>query len=188
MNFRILLALPILCFTLLTGAQNINWTADKNLSWSDFAGEPNSSSQYHASTQSGVQYGSSWSGSGGEVTLAFQVFAYFDPNRSWVKPWKGTDRLLEHEQLHFDISELHARKLKQALSTFNFTKRHEREVKVLFQENTDQRNAMQAQYDLETDHMVNREAQIKWEQYIHEELEKLAEYQEKTLKVTLTLR
>lgn len=169
-------------------SQNIDWDKGEKLTWSDFTGESNTSSKYHASTQSGVQYGSSWSGSSNELTLNFTVFAYFDKTRSWVKPWKGTERLLEHEQLHFDISELHARKLKQALSTYAFTKRHEKEVKALFTENTEARNAMQAKYDLETDHMVNREAQARWEKYIAEELDKLAEFAARNVKVTIALR
>ncbi len=182
-------AILLLSFWVLdTSAQDIHWDKHDGLMWSDFSGEPNTGSQYHASTQSGVQYASSWSGAGNEITLTFTVFAYFDPDRSWVKPWKGTDRLLEHEQLHFDISELHARKLKQTLSTYPFSKRHEKEVKALFEENTAQRNAMQAKYDLETDHMVDREEQAKWEEYVQEELDKLSDFAGRKVAVTIALR
>jgi hypothetical protein len=169
-------------------AQDIQWDKHEGLTWSDFTGEPNTASQYHASTQSGVQYASSWSGDGKEITLTFTVFAYFDPDRSWVKPWKGTDRLLEHEQLHFDISELHARKLKRTLSTYPFSKRHEKELKALFEENTAQRNTMQAKYDLETDHMVNRDAQARWEEFIQEELDRLRDFAVRKIAVTFALR
>jgi predicted secreted Zn-dependent protease len=43
------------------------------------------------------------------------VDANFSPRTSWVRLKDETDQLLEHEQGHFDITELYARKLRKAI-------------------------------------------------------------------------
>ena len=56
-----------------------------------------------------------------EVQLDFEVNAFFYPNESWYKPDVCNNLILSHEQLHFDITELHARKFRQMVSNTRFT-------------------------------------------------------------------
>ena len=45
--------------------------------------------------------------------------ATFDPNTSWVRnPKTASEALLRHEQLHFDITEVYARLMRQKLALF----------------------------------------------------------------------
>ena len=178
----------IVLATQISVAQDITWSPKGSLSWNDFKGKPDTSNPYHASTQSGVQYLSSWQSSGGKTKLSLTVFAYFDKKRSWLKEGKGTDRLLRHEQLHFDISELHARLLRKELSTYAFTDKHDDEVQRLFKENTKARNTMQERYDAETNHMINKEAQLAWEDSIAARLSELEDYSGQKVVVEIPLR
>ena len=46
-----------------------------------------------------------------------KVYAHFYPDKSWVIKEQSSEHILNHEQLHFDITELHARKFRKQLST-----------------------------------------------------------------------
>ncbi len=177
MHYILLLFLVFTTSTMTVG-QNIKWSADRNLVWADFQGPVDASSIFHAQTQSGVKYSYRWQSSYSKTTYTFEVFSYYDKSLSWVKRSKSTDALLAHEQLHFDISELHARKLKQTITKFKFTKRYDSEIIKLFKENQKAREFMQEEYDRETEHMKNREKQLKWQKYIADELDRLAEFAE----------
>jgi hypothetical protein len=45
-----------------------------------------------------------------ETALDVRVEVEFYPNSSWVKPGRKSTELLKHEQGHFDLTELYARK------------------------------------------------------------------------------
>ena len=47
----------------------------------------------------------------------FEVLAYFYPQESYFKPQVDSVYILAHEQLHFDLTELYARKFFKAIST-----------------------------------------------------------------------
>jgi hypothetical protein len=90
----------------------ILWNKDKPLTWNDFQGIPKKSSQRSAMTNSGIELKTSFENN----TLTITVGAYFIKNKSWVKKEAlGDSLLLEHEQVHFDITELFARKFRQKL-------------------------------------------------------------------------
>ena len=119
----------ILIITLPT---EIPWKSSNQLKWSDFKREPVKSSEYFAVTNSGIKY--SWSSSfdGTSYAFSFEVNSYFNPNESWVKKGKKTDELLNHEQLHFNISELHARSLRSKLNNFEFTDDFKTEIDSIY--------------------------------------------------------
>jgi len=176
MHYTFTLILLLLTSVISIG-QNIKWAADRDLTWEDFQGGADVSSKFHAQTQSGVKYSYRWQSSNKNTTYTFEVFSYCDKSLSWVKRGKETNALLAHEQLHFDISELHARKLKQSIASSTFSKSHNAEIKNLFKANQRAREAMQEQYDSETNHMKNQEEQIRWQQLVASELERLQEFE-----------
>lgn len=69
---------------------------------------------------------------GSEVRVVVDVYAYFSPRQSWYHKDMADDHLLSHEQLHFDITELYARKLRKKIATYSFTQDADKEMKVLF--------------------------------------------------------
>jgi len=154
--------------------QRIVWTENHKLSWKDFRGSPPISSQFAASTATGINFEYSYSTQNNKVELEYSVESFFLRHKSWYIPDKTNPHILNHEQTHFDISELHARILRKRLSTKKFTKNIKIEIETLYLQAEEQRKAMQLKFDLETNHSQNPEKEIQWEKRI---AKKLQEYE-----------
>ena len=70
--------------------------------------------------------------------------------------------MLSHEQLHFDISELFARRLRTRLRETRFSGRVKAEVRKIFEQVNRELSGFQDRYDRETDFSRNPEAQQAW--------------------------
>lgn len=165
-----------------TVAQDIelSWNAGKKLKWSDFKATPNRSHPYAAITYSGMSYGFSADVVDGEISVDYQINCFFVSNKSWVKKRYLEDvELLKHEQLHFDITELFTRKFRKKLSTMNFSEKVKSEINTVYQRLTREKVSVQKQYDSETDHSKNKQAQKTWQIKIDNELQKLLEFASK---------
>jgi hypothetical protein len=146
------------------------WKPSLKLQWSDFKGDPPESKRIAATTASGISYSYSAKGNRGEYTLDFKVQTHFYPNKSWYHPELCDEVVLSHEQLHFDISELFARKLRGRLRDGSFSENVKAEVRELFAQVNEELSAFQNRYDLETDYSRNREAQAEWNRRISQML------------------
>lgn len=176
---KYLLAISLLVFSAMKISDGeIRWSS-RPLSWSDFTMLNNGRGSFKAQTYSGIRY--SLGERNGKIHI--DVEAYFDPRESWVVKGSNTNYLLSHEQLHFDITELHARLLRKAifdiqgLSRAEFrsgrywhtvSEAHDR----LYNEMVEMQNA----YDRETDHSLIRSEQNKWEAKVKEQLDQLIEF------------
>ena len=154
-------------------SEKIIWSQDTRLSWEDFKGVPPQSNPYAANTNSGMSYTWSYSTKSGTPELEHEVFSNFYPQLSWVKEIKNKAYLLAHEQLHFDISELHARKLRKALSEYEIGRIIRRDLQKIYEEIEAARALMQKQFDRETDHSKITEAELRWREFIALELQTL---------------
>ena len=156
-----------------TETEKIKWQENRPLTWEDFKASPDRSSSFSANTNSGISYSWNYSTSSGKPILTYEVFANFYPGKSWVKKIQNEAYLLAHEQLHFDISELHARKLRQALHNYEIGRNIRQDLKRIYTLIENQRVAMQQQCDRETSHSENKKAEMKWQEYIQAELKKM---------------
>jgi hypothetical protein len=91
------------------------WSATRPLTWADFQGRPPVGGPEGAKT-SYVLY-SLWKCKG--QAFEYRAAVAFRPRESWVKELVLRDSVqrrtvLEHEQTHFDIGEVYARRLRQA--------------------------------------------------------------------------
>ena len=102
----------------------------------------------------------------------FKVKCVMVKNLSWVHPNYKTPELLQHEQLHFDLSEYFARKLLFALESAKYTSNFREEMKEVRHKIALQRNDMQDKYDNQTNHSKNRNMQTKWDLYVKHLLDK----------------
>lgn len=178
---KLLTIIFTLCLT-VANAQDIEkpWKAGEKLSWSDFKGAPDHNHPYAAITYSGMSYGFSAEIINGKVWVNYDVKSFFVANKSWVKRWYSNDKgLLKHEQLHFDITELFARKFRKRLSEMNFTENVKAEIKAVYQQITDEKVKLQKLYDVETDHSKNKQNQNNWDLKINSELQKLIDFASK---------
>jgi len=146
----------------------IKWTDRHDLQWKDFKGPADQSSPYGALTHSGMRYSFGMRQEGEKISLSFEVFSYFDKDDSWVKKDKASDALLAHEQVHFDISEVFARKLHKAFTKYKYKKTFQQDIEAIFQKTVQEMEDFQKQYDDETDHSKNKPEQMKWEKKIED--------------------
>jgi len=156
--------------------EKIKWQEGRLLTWDDFKADPEQSSSYSANSNSGISYSWNYSTASGKPILQHQVFTNFYPNLSWVKEIKDQEYLLAHEQLHFDISELHARKLRKALNAYKVGRSIRQDLKKLYNKMEAERVSMQHQFDKESAHSENKSAEIRWRKFVADELESLNDY------------
>ena len=158
--------------------ENKHLWREQPLQWEDFQGTPEAGNPFHANTSSGLSYGWSLKTSIAGSELDYKVESFFNPDLSWVKPGSESLHLLAHEQLHFDITELHARKLRAAMEKFDVGKVKDvkQTLKSLYQKIEAERREMQERFDAETKHSQEEEMQMEWQEFIEAELAKLSEF------------
>ena len=103
--------------------------------------------------------------------------ATFDPNTSWFRdPKNASAALLRHEQLHFDITEVYARIMRQKLVAFS-AKANCLKLQPAFNNLTKgvyaEWDREENRYDQESNHGLNAPRQAFWEKQTQQKLEAL---------------
>lgn len=164
----------ILLLTLFPGLaqefDTIPWSADRRLKWTDFKGNPPNGDRAAATTASGLTYRFSSLSRNGEIELDFEVHTFFYPHKSWYKPDLCDELTLSHEQLHFDIAELKARKMRRIIAETRFTDNIKAEIRAIYRDIIKELNAFQNRYDTETNFSRNRAQQLAWNKKIRNAL------------------
>lgn len=112
-----------------------------------------------------------------EDTLVLQIFAEFYKNESWKNTeWKLNEYLLKHEQIHFDITELYARKFRKELARIQINKTELDKISDLDAKITKELQTIQDIYDDETNHSILKSKQTEWEIKISKQLKQLELY------------
>ena len=173
MNIIILLLLPFFGIISSFEEEKIAWDANRPLTWEDFRGVPNRADSFVASTNSGISFSFSFSERNGVANIQYTVVSNFYPDLSWYRPERVTQYILEHEQTHFDISELHARKLRKALSSLSHDRDFKEKAEAIYNGLEAERRAMQTQYDKESDHSNVKEMEYQWRTIVAQELNAL---------------
>lgn len=156
--------------------EKIEWKEDRPLTWADFKADPPEDDPFTANTNSGISYSWTYSTSTGRPDLRYEVHTYFYPELSWAREQEENDYILAHEQLHFDISELHARKLRKELKEYEIGRNIRRDLKIIYNRIENEREAMEEAYDTESDHSKNREAELRWRKMVAKKLSELQQY------------
>lgn len=161
----------------------IIWNADRKLTWDDFIGTPDKSSPMQALTAYRIEY----SASGTTKLVTVVVTAFFKKTDSWLKAGCAKPSLLRHEQIHFDLAELFARKLRQQLSyCTNLTPENVMDnVKRMCDSSLAVISKTQEQYDKETNHSIIDTAQARWEKMVPEQIKELDAYKSTDVKIPL---
>ncbi len=163
--------------TLQTTEPEMAWSPNYKLQWSDFKGQPNASSDAAATTASGITFGYRMSETDGQVeSFKADVTAHFYPNKSWFKPEEVSAHILEHEQLHFDITELHARKLRRQINQLKVSNSVNKQLESNHKQILQELGAMQDAYDAACDFSRNKEQQQLWKETITKQLQELKAY------------
>lgn len=169
--------LQILSLSLLlifSGNQSnlIEWNAARRLTWNDFKAAPDKNSTNAALTSSSINIEFGYT----NTSLKYNIKCRFDQKLSWGRV--KNDYILAHEQGHFDIAEIHARKLNKQLKEYKFNERTVgRDVNKIYENVMREHHAFQSQYDEETNYSRNPENQNRWNNKIAGSLKELEPFQ-----------
>lgn len=149
----------------------IDWSNTRRLNWTDFRANPDPSSPNAALTNTSINIEFGYS----KTELTYAIKCRFDKTKSWVRV--KNNLVLGHEQGHFDIAEIHARKLNKELKAYKFNSRTvSDDVNAIYERVMKQHHAAQNEYDRETDFSRKKDKQEEWLGKIEKELNSLQAY------------
>lgn len=142
----------------------MEWEADRRLTWDDFQAKPPSrwSTDIAAITSSVIQYRYVCENG----LLDYEIRSIFLKDESWVMSSSTTAAYLQHEQLHFDLTELFARKLKSRLSKKVYKCNEVGAFEKLVNDTLAEWRKTQQKYDWETGFSLRKTQQEKWNQKV----------------------
>ncbi|WP_198172699.1 DUF922 domain-containing protein [Hymenobacter ginkgonis] len=157
-------------------AGTLRWSANRPLTVADFKGKAKPGEPHAALTSANINTGASCRGN----VFSGTARASFDPAASWVRDAsRMTPALLRHEQLHFDIAEVYARRLRQQLAALHVPCD---KLGSAFDQVSQAAYAAWAKaedaYDRDTNHGLQHEQQARWEAQVKQELLDLADFVE----------
>ena len=157
-------------------AGSIRWSASRPLRVTDFQGRPRPGQTHAALTSANINTGATCR----DNIFAGTAQASFSLATSWVRdPARMTPALLRHEQLHFDIAEVYARRLRQQLAALHLPcdqlgdrfNRLSQAAYAAWQKAGDD-------YDRDTNHGLQHEQQAQWAAQVRQQLLDLADFAE----------
>ena len=148
----------------------VRWSGNTAIAWSNFKGVPEQSNNLKALTHTSLsmQYNCN------KRCIYYKVEAVFNEHDSWVAD--PTDILLVHEQDHFNIQEIFARKIRKYLQECFKNNTPGDTIHVNVDRLTQECSRYQARYDSETDHSRNSRRQKAWSDKISSQLHSLKQY------------
>jgi hypothetical protein len=147
----------------------IVWQEGRSLTWDDFKGKPARRNSV-ASTSYEIVKEVKYHGNTANVSIRSLFFPYL----SWKRNGRNDEDILKHEQGHFDIAEIFARKLRSKVKLIKCESQTELEpmLRSLAVECDEAMDKFQDTYDRETDHSRNGDVQRKWNDSLKKELER----------------
>jgi hypothetical protein len=170
----------LFCFltaNLLFG-QKIIWKEGLKLNWSNFKSNINNKrgANIVAYTNCGWVY-SVVKSTNPKSPVKVKIQTIFNEDQSWKDAERINDYVLGHEQKHFDIAEIFARKLRKSVhekikNSGDFNKNFQG----LYNKILSDYRTFQVSYDTDTKNGINEEKQAEYDIKIAEELDNLKNY------------
>jgi hypothetical protein len=150
----------------------IDWASTRKLTWDDFKAPIDPLSPNAALTGTHIRFDFGYSSASG---FTYHISCQFDQQSSWGRV--KTDYILSHEQGHFDIAEIYARKLCKAFREYHpDVAKANKQVNKIYDGVMRELNEEQKQYDAETNFSIDKPEQEKWLKKIRQELDSLQTY------------
>lgn len=157
----------------------IVWQADSLLKKEDFKARSKGSNGPLGFTDAAIfMYPGENSGQ-----LIFYVEALFFKSKSYIV--KYSEYVLKHEQIHFDIAELYARKLRQKIADTDFKKVKDvrGEITRFFRQTFADFKKEEEKYDKDTQHGLNPAKQQLWNDDIQNRIKELDKYSDSAIDI-----
>jgi len=149
----------------------ILYSRERLLSVGDFRGRPDMASHGVGATYSGILMETEGMERQGVLEIRVTLTIYFDKARSWMKKEGRTQRVLDHEQAHFDLTAIKACALAKAIAAEHYTAGNVQDrIRELQRAHTAGLSRLQQDYDRETRHGTLPEEQAAWAERIAREL------------------
>jgi hypothetical protein len=143
----------------------------RKLTIKDFKGRPDRDSHGVGATYSGISMEMQGISKNGIVTVNVTLTVYFDQTKSWMKPEGKTERVLAHEQIHFDLTAVKACDLAKAIEQGKFTAGNvQQKIRDLQEYHTKELGKLQQAYDKESKHGTIVEKQAEWSVKVADQL------------------
>ncbi|WP_347156965.1 DUF922 domain-containing protein [Pontibacter chitinilyticus] len=153
--------------------EQLAWSPSRRLSWNDFKGVPQHDNPHHALTAANLTVDAHRS----HNALDYDVRCVFLPSESWTKNNKS-EKLLQHEQLHFDLTEIYARLLRKKLRLLSPTcPDFNQKLSIAVSDTFHKWKAEQEAFDTTSNHGLQEEVEQVWATHIAQRLEELKAYQ-----------
>lgn len=177
MSLKILFSITLF-FCLFQQDSELIWQEEELLTWENFNGPPDLNSTAAAVTASGISYNYSVSRVGDRVVgFDATVISHFYPEKSWCKKDQINAHILQHEQFHFNITELHSRLLRKQLSLLKPNPDLISQITSAYKNINLDLAKFQNQYDKESDFSRDYEVQKKWELKVKKQLLDLKDFE-----------
>ena len=169
---KMLLLLILSIYSTLSNSQEkddlIIWSTKHKLSWNDFTGEPNY--KRRASAISFLEINNIIAYSNSEI-YSYTIIPVFVKSKSSVK--NKNQNLLEHEQIHFDIQEIFARKIRKHFQLLKKINACDYTYSDIYLKYGDSLFVYQNKYDLSTNYSSAQKNQEHWKEIAAKKLKKL---------------
>ena len=157
------------------------WNPNNPPNWSDFKGKPRLFSNHTATTCSFIDYEEASLGD----SVQAEVTVYFCRDSSWSMRKYENKYLLNHERRHFDLAEIQARKIREYLQAFDGKGMNDYHCYIELGRGSVFNDSLNRQYDVETNHSINKFQQGVWDRKIDSLLEIYEEYKNPKFRVSL---
>lgn len=159
-------------------SQKIYWEEGKKLTWSNFKSKVNNQKGENivAYTNCGWTY-SYVKSSNPKASVKIKIQTIFNEDQSWKDVKRINDYVLLHEQKHFDVAEVFARKLrKEVTEKIKTSSDFDADFKTIYNRILKEYREFQNTYDSETKNGMIEEKQSEYNRIIAEELDHLKSY------------
>ena len=151
----------------------MEWCDHKELTWQDFNGVPDDYSHFSAVTATYIEEAHGCDEAG---NFAYAVKAVFVKNQSWSID-KYSEALLNHEQVHFDLTEIYARKLRKIFQNLpNPCQMPQEDIMLVLEEFYEELELAHELYDEATRHGLHKGNQRMWNKFVEQKLKNYDAY------------
>lgn len=164
--------------------ERITWSKERMLTYEDFKARPQKGNIAAALANVSIDPKIDNHNTQG---VQLTIIAKFNTSLSWMKEeGKGDSYLLKHEQGHFDIFEIFARRCRKELMEAKLTNKNApKKVSQIVDKYQHQAIKYQEKYDEQTQHSLKVEKQEEWNKKIAEELKELEAYSKSLIEIKL---
>lgn len=139
----------------------------RQLTIADFRGRPDMASHGVGATYSGILMEMEGTEQGGVLEIRVRLTVYFDKTKSWMKAEGRNQRVLDHEQHHFNLTAVKACDLARAIAAGQYTFQNvQSRIRDLQRSHVAELGRLQQEYDRETRHGTRPEQQAAWAERI----------------------